>query len=222
MRPAHGHWATKKELAVVLGLSESGFEKAVRRAIWFDLGSLALRDNGRLWYRCPETIEAWARHRYELTSRQAGRRNGTSSSYDHNEEPSFRLARVRADREEDRYRRECGELVVRADMHAALMPGFSVLRNAIIVLERNYGDEAGEIIRDAIDAAERGALEYFGQDEMPRSSAPKARRRERSESRKKKERKRSTASPIGRPAGDSVIDSRRAVTSRRHGPNSSN
>lgn len=160
MERPDGRWCTKEELAAALGLKLSGVEYSVVRQKWFNdrRDELTTKLGGRLWLKVPDVVLAWARAR--LGESEPERKNGTGEAPPP-DDPQIRLARVRADREEDRYRRERGELVERSEMAAALLPSFAVVRAGVQVLERRHGDDAGEIIRDAIDAAERKALDYF-------------------------------------------------------------
>jgi len=174
-----GKWATKEEIAAVLGLSESGFEKSIRRATWFDADAMLEKRDGRNFYRSPEVIEAWSANRN-------GGKNGASSSDDEHEAMRARVERLKLERELDRLELESGELVSARDVGEALAPMFSTFGSALKALERRHGKGAVEIVADAIDAAEATLVALFPDvDPPPKRAKPDGTKRGKARKKKK-------------------------------------
>jgi hypothetical protein len=80
-----------------------------------------------------------------------------------------RYRRLRADKLELEVQELAGELVRGRVMAEGMGAGFVAMRHAIESLQRRYGPDAGDLMCDAIDSAERATLAVLGkyEDEDP-------------------------------------------------------
>lgn len=116
----------------------------------------------RVWYRARGVIESWA-------ANEAAKRTPESTSDPElagDASPALeRYRAARAQLAEFELKLKQGDLMARADVHEGLSEAGAILRRKAIRLRKLFGEEAAQIIADAVEDMLRANERLFGSDD---------------------------------------------------------
>ena len=141
-------WVQRKTAARVIGVSPSTLDDAIRPKC-----EDAERGRGRgleLWL--PAIVKAWHEHQIETHVDTAPPPDVDDPMFENADSPALERYRwARAEQEEMKASQMRGELVEIGDISDGLQLMASILRQAIETLQKQHGQDAADVLSDALD-----------------------------------------------------------------------
>ena len=149
-------WWTRIQMAEMFDLTAGGFQRSIQPHIPAE--AIKQGEAKRLLFNGRAVIEAYASHRKPETTSDPELAGDGSPALER-----YRAARAEIAEYDLQIRR--GDLMARADVHAGLTEAGAILRRKIARLRKAYGDDAAQIITDAVDDMLRANERLFGDNE---------------------------------------------------------
>ena len=155
-------WFTRKEAAAFVGVREPNFDQNIRAYLPAD--AVQRGDRRRVWIWGPAIIALLTEREREKAKSASSNGDGDPLMVDGSDSPAlerYRLARARI--EELNYETRRGKYIPVDQLQQGWHAMANILRDAVARLRRQYGNEAGDLIDEALDDAEQTISETLTQ-----------------------------------------------------------